>query len=123
MNTKNLESLSQKSIQLTVRVLIGVNFIEHLRAPSDELLFTFISRCVKSAVTRLSFTAEKMGAIDILEMAYAAAKTDEQRREIVLKYLERVCTPDERKVVEDFPQGISSSSQSVLNDVDIEPVS
>ncbi|XP_038071189.1 NHL repeat-containing protein 2-like [Patiria miniata] len=47
-----------------------------------------------------------MGSINILDMALRAAKTDEQKREIVLKYLERQCDPEDGKIVQDFPEGL-----------------
>ncbi|XP_022097683.1 NHL repeat-containing protein 2-like [Acanthaster planci] len=47
-----------------------------------------------------------MGSFNILDMALTAAKTDEEKREIVLKYLEKKCNPEERTIVQDFPEGL-----------------
>ena len=46
-----------------------------------------------------------MESINIFDMALRAAKTNEEKRDIILKYLERKCNPEERKIVQDFPEG------------------
>ena len=62
-----------------------------------------------------------MGSVNILDMALNAAKTEAEKREIVFKYLEKKCDPGERKIIQDFPEGMyiclthdSSSSANVV---------